>query len=284
MKRLSAIDIAVCTAVMALVAFTLVPAIARIQRHPAEAKCQSNLQRVADAMALYLEDNHHRYPTNRGRGSGTTDLGPIVPILRLSPDPAVSRFVYGLNWVEALYPYTKARADRTGQNEASFWRCPNASSETFPTSATDLGQRVTCVFNFCLAEQPSGLVRNSRNLLMLREIGRLGLSMLRPSNTANISPNGNRAYQPLYPFLTQDEALARDPLPASEYLLHANGSYVVFADGHVKHFTIDYYPAQNYITAARCWDPTKQQWYNYYWANPVTEDQKRKNKTIAISL
>lgn len=122
-------------------------------------------------------------------------------------------------------------------------------------------------------------MRNNRNLMMLREVGRHTASMLRPSNPSNALPNGNPANPPLYPFLTE-----ADLVPPSEYLPHGNGSFIVFADGHVKHFTIDYYPPTYKITPAQCWDPGTQQWYNYYWANPVTEDQKRKNKTIAISL
>ena len=58
----------------------------------------------------------------------------------------------------------------------------------------------------------------------------------------------------------------------------------MFADGHVRHFTVDYYPEfVTNITAAKCWDPNTQQWYNYYFANPLTPDEIAKNKSIAIT-
>lgn len=281
MKRLSVIDTAICLAVLAVASFTLVPAIARIQRTPAEAKCQANLQRIAEAMALYLEDNHLRYPTNRSWIGAT--VGPITSIVNL-PDPTVLdlKFRYGITWVEGLYPYTKARAEATGQDVATFWRCPNASSATFPTNPTNQSCRVTIALNLCLVEQTKMIIRDNRNLMMLREMGRQCTSLLRPSNPSNMLPNGNYSYPPQYPFLNSSDTL-KSNLPASEYLLHGNGSYIVFADGHVKHFTVDYYPIQKYLTAKRCWDASTQQWYNYYWASPATEEELRLNKTIAIS-
>ncbi len=280
MKRLSVTDIAISLTVLAVAAFTLAPAIARIQRTPAEAKCQANLQRVAEAMALYLEDNNRRYPTNRA-WSGAF-LGPIGNIVNLTDPTWDTRFRYGITWVEGLYPYTNQRAEATGQDAASFWRCPNASSATFPTNPTNQFPRVTVVFNACLVEQPRMIVRNSRNLMMLREMGRQCTSLLRPSNMLHNLPNDDDRYPPQYPFLNMADTLKTN-LPASEYLLHGNGSYIVFVDGHVKHFTIDYYPAQTKITAARCWDAETRQWYNYYWANPENDEQVRLNKTIAIS-
>jgi prepilin-type processing-associated H-X9-DG protein len=45
--------------------------------------------------------------------------------------------------------------------------------------------------------------------------------------------------------------------------LHGDGSYIVFADGHVRFFTIDYYPKYADITAVRSWDAETQQWWNY---------------------
>lgn len=284
MKRLSAIDTALCLAILVVVGVTLAPAVARIQRNPADARCQSNLQRIAEAMALYLEDNHNWYPTNRAWGQPFPTLGRISQAVNLPPNPD-DRFAYGLTWVEALDPYLKSHASQTGQDWLKFWRCPNATSYTYPPSTY---ARVNYAFSVCLVEQPPMYVRNAKNLMMLREIGRTTGSMLRPMNDAGALPNRNRNYPPQHPFLNRTDNMAFPPLPYYDlepyvYLLHANGSNVAMADGHVQHFTIDYYPEQSQITAARCWDGITQQWYNYFWSNPATQDQMRLNKTIAIS-
>lgn len=281
MRRISAIDVIICVGIAVLAALTLAPAVARMQRNPAEAKCQANLQRIAEAIDLYLEDYRY-YPTNRQWIGTQRVLGPVNPLVNLSPNPAEARFVYGVNWVEGLYDYTRALADRTGQDEASFWHCPNASSATYPLDATGYNPRVNYAFNPCLAERPRAVVPFTRNLMMLRETGRLAVSLLRPSNPGSALPNGNSAYPPQYPFLNSQDRLTKT-VPESEYLLHSNGSFIVFADGHVKHFTIDYYPEQKQISASRCWDSEGQRWYNYFWVHPTTEDQLRLNKTIAIS-
>lgn len=109
---------------MAIVADTLVPAVARLQREPADAHCQANLARITEAMAFYLYDNYGRFPTNRAFIGGGTSLGPVIATVKLSPDPVVQKFRYGVNWVEALYTYTKDRADRTDCAEASFCGMP----------------------------------------------------------------------------------------------------------------------------------------------------------------
>ena len=88
MRRLTVPDIILSIVVIALAAFTLVPAIARIQRTGlAEAKCQANLQRLAEAMELYCADHQGVFPTNRFISGGL--VGAILTSINLSPpDPA----------------------------------------------------------------------------------------------------------------------------------------------------------------------------------------------------
>ena len=94
-------------------------------------------------------------------------------------------------------------------------------------------------------------------------------------------PNWTASNPPQYPFLRKSDPYL-NPVPSSEYCLHGNGSFIVFADGHVKHFTIDYYPNGS-LKAETSWDATTKQWYHFYYANPATEDEVRLNKTIAVS-
>jgi prepilin-type processing-associated H-X9-DG protein len=279
MRRPPVGDIAVGIIILALAVFTLAPVVAHMRRTAPEAKCQANMHRIGEAIACYLEDNHSRYPTNRplyGRA-----IQSIQWAVSLSPNPysngdGPQRFVYGLNWVEALYDYVDARAARTGQPREFCWRCPSASSAEHPTNYN--GRRVTYAFNSCLAEQPRLIVRRSQNLMMLRETGYLTVSTLRPTNTAHPS-TGNPSSLPVYPFLSEgrDTPLgytSKQPKP------HAGGSYILFADGHTRHFTIDYYP-QNIVK--QCWDPDAQQWYNFRYTNPTSDLQRKHDRSIAIS-
>ena len=282
MRRLSVPDIVLITVMIALAAFTLAPAIARIQRTPAEAKCQANLQRWAEAMELYVTDNSGFYPTNRPRfPSG--QLGPILPSVILSPPDPIppatepTLHYYGPNWIEALYPYLQSAAERTGQDWKSFRKCPNASTLCCPP-IPGVNCFVSYTFNRCLVEQHATLARDRKKLMMLREFSRMTISMLRPANDCT----ANSTSKPIDPFLYSRDVL----IPAnSGYKLHGEGSYIVFADGHIEPFDISYFATDppNYRTSASTYDPNTQQWYNYYFANPTTPDQQAKNKSIAIS-
>ena len=281
-RRISFVDIIILSTVAVFVALTLVPAIARMQRTPIEAKCQSNMRRWAEAMALYCADNQGRYPTNRPRI--TSGVGVILPTCNLSPDAPPGqpqpRFVHSYNWVEALYPYLQSAAEKTGQDWKSFRKCPAASSKTLP-EITGPNYQVTYVMNRCLVEAWTQLVRQPRNLMMMRESGRLTMATLRPANDCtNLS-----SPRPIDPFCTAKDSLVNHVFTQGEFMLHANGSHVMFADGHVKAFDISYFSTNPpaYTTAASTYDTNTQQWYNYWFQNPVTPDQKAKHMSIAIS-
>ena len=54
MKRIRIVDVVVSTVTLVMVALALAPAVARLQRTSAEAKCQSNMRRWAQAIMLIL--------------------------------------------------------------------------------------------------------------------------------------------------------------------------------------------------------------------------------------
>lgn len=279
MRRISAVDAGVSLAVLVLVAATLIPAVARIQRSPADARCQSNLRRWAEAMALYCADNNWCFPSNRPRL--TQGFGVVIPTVRLSPDeidPATSkpmRFVYGITWVEALYSYLWDAADRTGQDWKAFRRCPNARNITCPNIPVMPNACITYTFNRCLVEQPFRVIRDPKVLMMMREFSRLTISMLRPVNDST----GNQSSRPQDPFASGRDYLISGDITA-ECKLHGEGSYTVFADGHVRYFTLDYYPQTGQITTTNSWDPERMQWWNW---GPGSGKSPPLLKSIAIT-
>jgi prepilin-type processing-associated H-X9-DG protein len=274
MKRYSVVDLMVCLIVAILVAVTIIPAVARMQRSSAEAQCQSNMHRWAEAIALYTHDYDGTYPTNR-LWNPIISVSAAVPLSpnQLDPDGRPLRFYYGLNWVEALYSYLIPAAAKTDTSWQSFLKCPSASTQTYPVGSPNA--RMTYSFNACLVEMPIGVVRNQPNLMMMREFDRCVDSCLRPTNPYC---RGSSSIIPVAPFLSSDDSAM--PGVTIDNNLHG-GSYVLMADGHVRHFTADYFPTS--YTAAANFDPSTGRWYNYYWAHPANATQIALNKSISIS-
>lgn len=264
MRRASLVDVILCITVTALVVFTLAPVGARVSRSALEARCQSNLYRWAAAVAKYVEDNGWCYPSSRGRAYSGGGLSNIVASVALSPpdnDPATGkpmRFTYSLNWVEALYEYVWDSAAETATDWRSCRRCPRARTTTWPIPNAQgyPYPSMTYVFNCNLVERQQVVVRDPRRLLMLREFWQTTISELRPLNNTS----GTSGTRPQYPFLNGD---IRSGATDEACELHGQGSYVVFADGHVHFFTLDYYPKYADITAVACWDAETQQWWNF---------------------
>jgi len=264
MKRSRIIDLTICAAIALLVGFALAPALARIQRSSGEAKCQSNLRRWAQAMSAYLADNHLRYPTNRlPRG------GALSPVIQLSPDPPIlppAIYDLGVTWVEALYPYLQSAAARTSQDWRSFRLCPNVrnmADPPFPSMVGYASARMSYALNFNLVEQHTGIVRDPGIMMMLREMDRRVNSILRPSYLSMDS-----ATRPANAFLNSTDTVIGSIFPV-EPNRHGSGSYICFADGHIKYFTTGFYPQ------SPVWDSTDQRWYNFT-TGPYA-------KTIAVS-
>lgn len=263
LRRIALLDLVVAVLVLLLVAFALAPALARLQRSSAEAQCQSNLRRWSQAMALYIADNHGWYPTNRPNSGAISYSVNLTPDGQTDANGNPKRFASGLNWVEALYPYLWSSANRTAQDWKSFRVCPKASVRTpsYPSTAY-----VTYAFNCNLVEQPSAVMRTPRNLMMLRELDWHVNSILRPVNTSPdpYSPPRNA-------FLTNFDSFFT-PVTPTTGKIHDAGSYIAFADGHVRYFTIDYY------SKSPEYDPVDQRWYNY-----VTAGSTAVRKSIAIT-
>ena len=258
---------------LVLVCVTLVPAVARMKRDPADAKCQSNMRRWAQAMALYIADNDGRYPTNRTMTGTMTYQVVLTPLDSPDYNYREVRFLYGVNWVEALYDYVWDAADRTDQDWTCFMRCPNAKDITWPSAPVmEPYALMTYAMNYNLVEYWHPLVRNPQKVMMLREMDRRVVAHCRPINRTTGDGTANGV--PRSPFLTRsDYVMSSAEIDPN---LHGGGSHIVFADGHVRHFTTDFFPGTYDMPCT--WDSETQQWYNYVWDEPSVY-----NKSIAIT-
>lgn len=272
MQKLKIADVVISLSVIVGIGVTLIPAAARMQRTPSEAMCQANLHMWAEAVALYTADNNGRYPSNRIRSGAGFSSTPVNEV-RLSSgdldgDGRPIFFQYGINWVEGLYPYLEQAAEKTDRNRYAFMKCPNAANTSFPPSSPTAG--VSYAFNGFLVEYFPALVHNPSKVMMMREMDRMVNSVLRPIYTSS------QTTRPTGAFLTTTD---RPYGSATNNKLHGDGSYIVFADGHVSYFTTDYFVDDSMLQR----DYQTNQWYNYYYANPVTDRQKMLNKSIAIT-
>lgn len=272
MRRFSIWDVIISVFALTVVCVTIVPAVARLQRTPEDARCQSNLARWAGAMQLYLSDWNGCYPTNRYKLPGGA-VGPVATNVPLSPYNPVNqqRFVSSFNWVEALFPYLIDGGRKTGRTYESFLACPKASGKWPPPSQT---ARVSYVFNYNLLEQPSVFNRNRAKLMLIRELDRLVDSCCRPNNNSTFNPSAG----PQSPFLLIKDA-SFGATQNVNYKLHSEGSHILFADGHVQYFGAEYFsPINSYsLNPTQSWDPETQQWWNWVNKDPALD------KAIAIT-
>jgi len=175
-------------------------------------------------------------------------------------------------WVEGLYQYVESITKSS--DPMTVWRCQASSNRTYPANSTTAA--VTYVFNYCLLEQPEGILKGAANLLLVRETDRLVNAVCRPSNDVT----GSDAAPPKTPFLNAYDWRFK----VTENKLHANGTHVLFADGHVKMFDIRSFPEDAaYSKKAEHWDDETQQWYNFVYKGATNPAQKALDRQIAIS-
>ncbi len=256
------IELLVVIAIIAILAAILFPVFARAREAARASSCVSNMNQIGKAFKSYITDWEDMYPTNRPMGPGGVPVPFVYVEVPLSPPPLPGQqpftFYYGPNWVEALYPFIE-RVGSPGDN-SSVWKCPSAKLGERPGNAS-----VTFVMNYCLLEQPEGIVKQPGNTMLCREMDVLMSSACRPTN---MSLAQNQV--PRDPFLTLRDASTNRETKAR---LHNAGSHVLFVDGHVKMIAASYMPQT--LNAANNWDPISNQWWN-----DVTRADR---KIIAIS-
>lgn len=248
MKRLSRkcagftlIELLVVIAIIAILAAILFPIFAKARDAAKASQCISNLNQIGRAFRMYASDYEDTYPTNREWAVGgkgrllTPDIKRVVYLsTKTYVDSATgqTRFEYGPNFVEALYPYLERIA--TGSDPVSVWKCPKANlDDTLPrTGSTRPGSErdrcaVTYVMNYFMVEANEGTMKTTSDVMLLREVDAKTNAVLRPW------PGTTGSNQPQYPFL---DSAGDGVWGRMRYDLHAKGSNILFSDGHAKYF------------------------------------------------
>jgi len=271
------IELLIVIAIIAVLAAILFPVFARARASAQASDCQSNMKQIGKAIKMYVTDWQGTFPTNRPYSNkNRSALGGVSQCVPLSPveiDQATGKprqFESGITWVEGLYSYIEQVTKNS--NPASVWKCGSSSNAADPSDPT-YNSSVHFVFNGCLVEIKEGTANNQSNLMMVREFGRLTASTLRPTNPG-ATHNPNEA--PQFALLNESDCGPNMTDTSRMCKIHSGGSHVLFADGHVKGYGLEFFPS------AMTWDPITQQWYNYRWEDPPT-DKRQLNLSIAVT-
>ncbi len=291
-KGFTLIELLVVIAIIAILAAILFPVFAKARKAAQASNCQSNMKQIGNAIKMYLADWQDTYPTNRKLNANGT-IGAVTYEVQLtyaddldaSGNP--NRFRYGITWVEGLYSYVEQVSDQ--KDASSVWRCQAASNQTYPLNSRNAV--VTYAFNVNLIENPEGIIKGAANLMVVREMDRLVLSVLRPTgDTTGSDGTGPRA-----PFLTDSDWRFGTGGNPTNWDMHSGGSHILFADGHVKLVKANTLmnPKTNKFLAdtdfnndkAHHWDAETGQWYNWVYTGSELNDPNNRavNKTIAIT-
>jgi prepilin-type processing-associated H-X9-DG protein len=232
--------------IVVLVFAIFVPVIAASKRKSKIDTCMSNLSQIGRAIRSYMTDWEDTYPSNRVYSGKKLVLSPSIRLSRDTAPPVV--FQYGVNWVEALYPYIELVGD-PGDND-SVWACPTIGAPA--RSRYDISTRVTYAINNNLIEQKEGILRNAGATMLVREMDRPVGASCRPVNVSKAGSN-----RPKSAFLTGTDPAIGQGIRCKA-VIHDGGSNILFTDGHVKTFTIPLMPPDSRLV----WDNKTKQWWN----------------------
>ncbi len=269
-KGFTLIELLVVIAIIAILAAILFPVFARAREAARASSCVSNLNQIGKAMKSYMTDWEDTFPTMHFMSGNVIIPQPYYDIPLSFDDPNASQqrvFQYGINWVEALYPYIE-KVGKPGDN-ASVWVCPSVKMRQVGLASASCSYAM----NYNLIEQPEGILKNAANTLMVRELDGLYGATCRPTNQTPTS-----AKVPTYPWLGLKDIASGTPI-VTKPKLHGAGSHILFTDGHVKVISASYM-IQDSTNAAKLaypggWDATTNQWWN-----DITSPEK---KIIAIN-
>jgi len=261
------IELLVVIAIIAILAAILFPVFARARRTARAAGCQANLKQIGNSIKMYLSDWDETYPTNRVK-SGTV-TGNLVGSCRLSTVGVdnvgkPNKFMYGITWVEGLYNYMEGIVQK--EDSSSVWKCPAAMSSQAGVDANELNSaETTYVLNFNLLEQPESVIKSGSTMLLVRETDRLVASVccavpgvnggLMPATGVATAPTidaTSRLYGVFHLYQPTGAGAINygadmcikngsgGAVPANQLtgLIHGSGSHILFADGHVKLYSL----------------------------------------------
>jgi len=239
-KGFTLIELLVVIAIIGILAAILFPVLAKAKEMPRATRCISNLAQIGRAFKMYASDYDETLPTHRDYVTGGGLNPNVVERVLLSwagydpdRDQIPDRFEKGVNFVEALNPFLERIVP--GSDPWTVWKCPDAEDDTLPRwrrkgdpgAQTEQGRAaVTYVMNYYMVEATEGTMKTTADVMLLRELDRRTNAVLRPIPQAP-------GQKPMFAFLD-------DRPDAFGYVLksdiHAKGSHVLFADGHVRKF------------------------------------------------
>lgn len=240
------IELLVVIAIIAILAAILFPVFAKARDAARASTCVSNMNQIGKAIKTYMTDWEDTFPTNRTKASGQTPSS-LVNYVQLSPDADTFQpFIYGVNWVEALY----SSIERVGDSDdnQSVWKCPAARATRYMNDSTASN---TYALNYNLIEQPEGILKNGSNTMMIREMDRICGAVCRPINMSYGDTD-----VPSGAFLTDNDPV----LGACRPKMHGNSSTILFTDGHVQKVQVSNMPET--FTSGLNWDIKSNQWWN----------------------
>jgi len=246
-KGFTLIELLVVIAIIAILAAILFPIYAKAKESARKATCVSNMKQIGNAFRMYIGDYEDTFPTNRSWADASKSaLGPIIREVWLSlntwdpdGDQIPDRFEKGAPYVEGLYPYLERIVG--SEDPATIWKCPKAKASTYPKPSGRGGAdtassraAVTYAMNFYMVEANEGMLKSTADVMLLREMDAKVNSILRPTET----PVGAIDPAPNCPFLCSEADAYGIPKTELKPQMHANGSHLLFADGHAKYYKV----------------------------------------------
>jgi prepilin-type N-terminal cleavage/methylation domain-containing protein len=224
-KGFTLIELLVAIAIIAILAAILFPTMYRAKQAAWQSTCQSNLRQIGAAFKMYSHDYDGAFPTNQaGRGY------PYDPDVMLSG----SSYHSPCNYVEAVSQYGESLSDI--RSRETVWRCRTASDEYWPAITRWKEAAVTYSLNYYVAGRCESSLDDVANTLLMRETDRLVHAALRPCPSTPPSAQSPEGGSPRWAFPTTDNDAGAFAMSKVIPNRHFEGSSVLLADGHVKHY------------------------------------------------
>lgn len=211
------IELLVVIAIIAILAAILFPVFARARAKAQQTKCLSNLKQIGLAFHMYAQDYNELFPPG-----AVTGIGPFYYNWTYGwytvPDPAIDG-IYRPSlqaYVAALYPYMKNY--QIWFCETDVWDSAPTRTETFGTAEAAIAGEIS--YTFCTQWGTNVGDPSTYDSLCPDPTSPLEISGQQPAEQCVMIDNG----LPSTP--SNDLSLYGSP--------HAEGSNVLFLDGHCK--------------------------------------------------
>lgn len=225
------IELLVVIAIIAILAAILFPVFAQARAKARQTSCISNQKQLALATMQYVQDFDETFPLCMGRLEDGYFWNP-AKYLYATTDANARKYDSG--YANAMEPYIK---------NWQVWSCPNSNTDmNLPTSGDQGPGKFSYSFNTYLHQYPLADVDAPANVSLYVELGGLNatngyfLPFLFPAQEA-----GNEGLN--YRFNPRANSISAWNIPTFNFsgtpfgtsFVHAEGSNMAYADGHVKY-------------------------------------------------